>query len=104
MDSRRKYEFFSTSIDVTDEGRSAIADGITTVSVDVLTESERPSENPESWRGGGREGRSRGDSVMLAREGTSAERGNAGVIGGRRISGKLFFAANRGRGDLEAAA
>jgi len=48
VDSRRKYEFRSASIDVTDGGRSAIAEDSTTVSVDVLTDSARPSENPES--------------------------------------------------------
>ena len=49
-----------------------------TVSVDVLTDSKRPSENPESWRKGERAGKSRGDSVVFIREGAPVERDNAG--------------------------
>ena len=109
MDSRRKYEFRSTSIGVMDGGRSAIAEDKTIVSVDVLTDSERPSENPESWREGEREGRSRGDFVVFTREGASVARGNAGVpvtdCGiARRMSGRLFFAVNEGRKGLDPAA
>lgn len=106
VDSRRKYEFLSTSIGVADGGRSAIAGAITTVSVDVLTD---PSENPESWREGEGECGSRGDPVPFIREGSSAERGNAGETEAdfgiaRRISGKLFFTVNEGLEGLEPAA
>lgn len=107
VDNRRKYEFRSTSIGATDGGRSAIAGDKTTVSVDVLTDPERPSENPESWREGERESRSRGDSITFARESISAERGNAGVVDcgmTKRMSGKLFFVVNEGRDGLEPAA
>ena len=81
----------------------------TTVSVGVLTDSERPSENPESWREGEREGKSRGDSFGFIREGAPIERGNAGIRAAdcgiaRRISGKLFFAVNAGRVGLDSAA
>ena len=49
------------------------------MSYDVLTDSERPSENPESWRGGEREGKSWGDSFVFMREGAPVERDNAGI-------------------------
>ena len=80
-----------------------------TVSVDVLTDSERPSENPESWREGEREGKSRGGSFVFIREGAPAERGNAGIRAANcgiasRISGKLFFAVNAGGEGLDSAA
>ena len=109
VDNRRKYEFRSTSISGTDGGRSVIAEDKTTVSVDVLTDSERPSENPESWREGEREGKSRGGFFVFTREGTPVERGNAGIRVAdwgiaRRISGKLFFAVNAGRDGLDSAA
>lgn len=92
-----------------DGGRSEIAEDKTIVSVDVLTESERPSENPESWRGGAREGRPRGGSIVFARGGAPVARGNAGVLVtdcgvARRMSGRLFFATNEGREGLDSAA
>ena len=72
------------------------------MSVDVLTDSERSSENPESWREGKRKGRSWGDSFVFTREGAPVERGNAGIRVAncgiaRRISGKLFFVVNASR-------
>ena len=87
----------------------AIAEDKTTVSVDVLTDSERPSENQESWREGEREGRSWGNSFVFIHEGAPVERGDAGIRAAncgiaRRISDKLFFVVNASREGLCSAA
>ena len=75
------------------------------MSVDVLTDPERPSENPESWREGEREGKSRGDSFVLIREGeryAGIRAADCGVV--KRIPGELFFTVNANREGLGSAA
>ena len=76
-----------------------------TVFVDVLTDSKRPSENPESWREGERVGKSQGDSFVFIREGGPVERDNAGPRAADRHSqthiGQALLRCQRRPGGLD---